>query len=106
MKHVDHGNTPQAVEWLKGPPRTAVPSADEAGTQAGSRAVDDFQRRFLTIKSVSGSPLRDDLELSLAQLDALIAALQATSPVLTYLQFEMEEHLLKIIDALQYGSEL
>lgn len=83
-----------------------MPSADEAGTQAGSGAVDDIQRRFLTIRSVSGSPLRDDLELSLAELDALIAALQAASPVLTYLQFEMEEHLLKIIDALQYGGEL
>lgn len=106
MKHVDTGNTPQAVEWLKGPPRTAAPSADEARTQAISSAVAEIQRRFLTIRSVAGSPLRDDLELSLAELDALIPALQAMSPVLTYLQFEMENHVLKIIDALQYGSEL
>lgn len=107
MKRVVSGKTLRVVVWSsKGSSPRAVFPCDDAWSAATVDGVDDIQRRFLTVKSVSGSPLRDDLDLCLSELDALISALQATSPILDYLGFEMENHRLKIIDALQSGYEL
>ena len=65
----------------------------------------DLESRYQVVKSVSSSPLRDDLELCLAELDALIAIADSAS-VVTYLHFKMEERRMLIIDALLFGSEL
>lgn len=107
MRNVGTGKIPQVSRWLpKRPSPSAVTAAGESCAEAVRDGVDDIRRRFLTVKSVAGSPLRDDLDRCLTELDALIAALHATSPVLTYLQFEIEQHHLKIVHALDSGYEL
>lgn len=68
--------------------------------------VGDLRRRFLTVRSVAGSPLRDDLDVSLLELDGLLAALTEIEPALTYLHFEIEAHRSIIIEALQSGYEI
>lgn len=63
--------------------------------------------RYSLVRSASSSPLRDDLDLCLAELDELIAfACTESQTYLTYLHFEMEERRRMVIQALQSGFEV
>lgn len=106
MRHIPVGARQLVLPSPSRQPSPEEPSsgADPFGKQA-SFSPTDLQSRYLVVKSVSGSPLRDDLELCLAELDALIAIAEV-APVVTYLHFEMEERRIMIIDALQSGFEL
>lgn len=107
MKHVAAGKAlPPGYGSLPGPSTARSAALDKAGVAAVVGVVDDIQRRFLAVKSVSGSPLRDDLDVCLAELDVLIPMLQASSPVLDYLQFEMEVHRLLLVNAVLSGYEV
>ena len=109
MRHVPIEKTHRMILWSSPtlPPGEVGQGADEPFGEAAAGEADDILRRYLLIKSLSCSPLRDDLELCLAELDALIATARvAWAPVMNYLDFEMEERRLKVIDALQSGYEL
>lgn len=109
MRHVPTGRTQQMVSWPSQHPSLQDPgfgADDLLGDQSACSSV-DLQSRYLVVKSVSSSPLRDDLDFCLAELDALIAIGGVESAaVITYLHFEMEERRIMITDALQSGYEV
>lgn len=81
--------------------------ADDPSGEMPASTPTDLRSRYSAVRSASSSPLRDDLDRCLAELDALIAIARAESEgVVTYLHFEMEERRTMIIDALQSGFEL
>ena len=107
MKHIVTGTTPpSAPRTTREPSPKSVQPARQSQVETIVDDIDDIQRRFSMVRAVAGSPLRDDLDLCLAELDTLLAALRMRSPMLTYLAFELEEQIRKIVDALQSGYEL